>query len=169
LEVLSRDYFTYNFIDFKKTVNTLLRTQVIFFTTDYLYIDTGKKYTILKPKFKSFFSFKAFNFFRKEILILTFSHFFSFFSNFYLYSSFNLFLIQSFKKSYSLNSKVFFSCSKLFLRKISNFTISLYENFFFYNLYSNKLSHYQKKINFLQFNIFFKNINIIFLKNFYKI
>jgi hypothetical protein len=164
-ELLFIDYFTYNFTGSTRT----LRTQVIFFTNTYLYIDSGKKYTILKPKFRSFFSCKAFTLFRKEVLILTFSRFFSFFSMFYLYSSFKLFLSPFFKKSYSLPSKVFFSYSNFFLRKIFKFDIFLHENFFFYKLYNYKLSHYQKKINFLQFSIFFKNINILSLKSFFKI
>jgi hypothetical protein len=168
LDLLFRDYFTYNFfIKFDKTTEHVLRTQVIFFTPTYLYIDTGKKYTILKPKFKVFFSCKATNLFRKEVLILNYFCFFSFFSSPYLYSLFNLFLVSPFKKTYSLSNKIFFSQSRFFLRKIFIFYTAPYQYFFFYTVYNYKLSHYQKKINFLQFSIFFKNININYLRAFF--
>lgn len=156
LDLLFTNYFTYTF---RVKSSQILRTRAVFFASNYMYMDLGNKYTILKPKFKSFFTSRARCFLKKELLILSSSYFFSFLGFSFLKFLNSQFLPYMVTKSYPVDKKVFFH-TRLFLRKIVFFQNSLSKYFFFSKVFKNNFSLYQKKINFLQFTIFFKNITI---------
>jgi hypothetical protein len=159
--LLFSNYFTYDFKNSGKNVKgKILRTRVMFITSNYMYLDTAAKYTILKPKFKNFFALKVQHLLQKEILILSYTYFFSFFGFSSLRFLITKFLPYTTIKRYSTDSKAFFK-SQLFLRKVVFFLNPLSKHFFFSKLFKYNFSLYQKKINFLQFTIFFKNINYV--------
>lgn len=159
LSLLFTNYFTYNFKNIGRNHTLTLRTRAIFSTSSYLYIDTGTKYTVLKPKFKNFFTCRVSQLLQKELLILSYSFFFAFLGVSFIRPLLNNFIPHSIRRRYPVNNKSFFY-TQFFMKKIIFIQNPLSKYFSLSKIFKHHLSLYQKKINFLQFTIFFKNINI---------
>lgn len=146
-----------HFFTYKLSINLvqqLLITKIVAINKSFLYFNTINKFTIVKPKFKFFFlGVSVESLIKKNILL---SSNFSFLKFIKLKIFLKEFLIFTVKNYLQLPFILYFYNVSFFFKKIKIFTSQL----IFYKFYKFILSITQKKINFLQFNIFFKNINI---------
>lgn len=151
-KLLLANFFLYRFTS-NLSLN-LIRARVVITNNSFLYFDIGSKYTVLRPKFKVFFSCFFKSLLGKELLLFLQTPLLGFlkFKDMQYLLKFYKFL--PLKKDYTLSIKAFY-CIKSFLRKFICFYICT-KHFFFYKLFVFFFSTFQKKINFLQFNIFFK-------------
>ena len=126
--------------------SSLVRARVICVNNAFLYLDLGRKFNLVKPKFKNNFK----NPLNKEFL-------FSFYKVFQFcnFSKVKTFLQVFHYKSIKIGN-FFLSSNKLYLTCLVLVTYKQSVKFFFTKLKKHFFSNYQKKINFLQFNILFK-------------
>jgi hypothetical protein len=147
--------------DFSKRFK-LNRVKVILVYNNFLCLDSSQKYTMLKPKFKTFLhSFSSNNITNKECLM--------FYGRFYFLNFFTSHMLQNFLFSFLRAQVKIFNSSKTasflsyfnFFRKLIFF--SNLDYYSYYKLFRLILSKYQKKINFVQFNIFLKKYKFFLL------
>lgn len=151
-ELLLLHFFTYKLST--NIVHQLLITKIVAVNKSFLYFNTVGKFTIVKPKFKFFFPGVSVESLLKKNLLLSSN--FSFLKFIDLKVILSRFLPITIKNYLKLAFIVCFYNTSFFFKKIKFFSSQL----IFYKFYKFILSITQKKINFLQFNIFFKNINI---------
>lgn len=156
-EVLLRNFFL-------QKVNSnflcsLARARIISLSSSFLYFDIGSKYTVLKPKFKVFFPNVFSAFLQKEILLFSHKSFLSFLRFKDLKQMLGWFQSSLFREKYSSNFKVVCQEKHFFFKKLVS-THEYFKQFFFYGMFSSIFSIFQKRMNFLQFNIFFKKHEI---------
>jgi|SRR6185503_530195 len=126
--------------------NSLVRARVLCVNNAFLYLDLGRKFNLVKPKFRNNFK----NFLNKEFL---FSFYKTFqFCNFTKVKNF-LYVFQY--RSFKIESSLLDS-GALYLKYLAKVTYKKSAKFFFAKLKKYFFSNYQKKINFFQFNILFK-------------
>jgi hypothetical protein len=154
--LLLNNFFLYKYIP-SNGVISLLKAQVLVTNSSFLYFDTGGKYTVLKPKFKAFFLCSFKNLLSKQVLLFFQDSLLSFLRIKNIFYLIKLYNFPSVIKNYVVNLK-FFYCKKSFLRRFIYSHIFYTKYFSFYKLFNIPFSNFQKKINFLQFNIFFKKI-----------
>jgi len=133
---------------------SLIRAKVVCINNSFLYLDFGKKFNLVKPKFRDNSKYIL----KKELLFF-FDRTFRF-CNFLEAKSF----LQNFQyKSIRLENIFFMPCTKFYFKILME---EMYNEklvkFFFLELRKNYISNYQKKINFFQFNILFKKYKFIY-------
>ena len=135
------------------TNNSLVWVYLICINNSFVYLDVGKKITLIKPKLRKFFEISVYN----ELVLILCKNFFKSISIINLKNIIkHLFQYKSikFKNTVSCGNGVFLLWS-FCLKKLNNYNIYL-EKFFIVELKKNFFSIFQKKINFFQFNILFK-------------
>ena len=132
---------------FTNNTVSLIRAKVVSVNNSFLYLDLGSKVNLVKPKFKN----NIYYILNKEFLF-SFDKFYNFCNFFAVRQFLQLFQYRSIKleKFFSIPHR---NCLKVL---IENSCSKLGANFFFLKLRQAFFSNYQKKINFLQFNVFFK-------------
>jgi hypothetical protein len=135
----------------------LIRAQVLSNNNSFLYLDLGKKYTLIKPKFKSVFT----NLVSKEFLFVSQKIFIKSLKVLETNRLLKVFSFTSFKVSKFTYSERIGESGGFFLNKLIYFPVKYSYKFFFFKESIGLFSNFQKKINFFQFNVLFKKYKYI--------
>lgn len=135
----------------------LVRAQVLSINKSFFYLDLGKKYTLVKPKFRSIFA----NLVSKEFLFLSQKTFFKRLETLETSSLLKVFQFTSFKTSGFISSVRVRDPEFNFFKKLIYFPAKYSFKLFFFKESIHLFSNFQKKINFFQFNILFKKYKYI--------
>jgi hypothetical protein len=138
----------------------LVRAQVLSLNNSFLYLDLGKKYTLVKPKFKSI----SVNLVSKEFLFIAHKTFFKCLTCFETNKLVRTVQLFSLKISEFISSGSGRVSSFSYFKKLIYFSAKYSYKFFFFKESIHLFSTFQKKINFFQFNILFKKYKYIYNK-----
>lgn len=139
----------------KKAGKHLLAAQVLLQQRTHIYLSLPGKYTLIKPKFNIFFS-SCFKFLPSQTLLLvTHDRAARFLGNYYLEKFLLNFRSSSLKYKYKA-----YTPSKSLFRPVyfQHLRGCLQTKFFKLRVFSRFFSKVQKRINFFQFNSFFKKL-----------